>query len=294
MKSFALSARLAPEWAETVRAGLRLMRFERPLAAASFTFLGAWLVAPVDALWSLPVLTAAACVGCTTAFGFVINDVCDLEVDTIGKPDRPLPAGRVSPRAALALAGMLAAAGLVLGLALGGVPALFALGAVAFSAAYSYRLKRTFLLGNMTVALLVAAVPVFGALVARGATPAVWMAAAITFSYIVAQEALFTLRDERGDRAAGLRTTATILGPARTARLVRALLVVFACVALAPWVAGRASASYAAVLAAVSLAPAAWLWWWLRAPARPELVSRAVRLSRLVWMTSFLPLGLLK
>jgi len=150
------------------------------------------------------------------------------------------------------------------------------------------------LLGNMTVALLVASVLVFGALVACGTNHTVWTAAGITFTYIVAQEALFTLEDEHEDRAAGLRTTATRLGTARTARLVRALLVLFALAALVPWVRGQASVAYAAALLVVSVAPAAMLWWWLRAPVQPLRVTRAVRLSRLLWVTSFVPLALLK
>jgi len=278
----------------TLRAVLRLMRVEKPIGATFFTFLGAWLVAPLPALWSLPVLTASASVFCITAFGFVINDCCDLKVDSIGKAYRPLPAGQVSARAAERLAWSLAVAGLALGLLLGALPGAIAAGAVALSALYSYRLKSTLLLGNASVALLVAAVLVFGAVVAGSPRPTVWIAAAVTASYVVAQEALFTLEDEAGDRAAGLTTTATLLGTERTARLVRALLLLFAAIGLTPWMTGAAGGDYAAALTAVALVPTALLWWWLRAPVQRQRVSRAVRLSRLVWVTSFLPLALLK
>jgi geranylgeranylglycerol-phosphate geranylgeranyltransferase len=294
MKAPALTRAIVPGVPAQIRTALRLMRAEKPLCAALFTFLGAWLAAPLPALWSAPVLLAAACVGCITAFGFVINDCCDLAVDTLGKPDRPLPAGRVSLRSARRLAWAWAAAGVAIGAGIGPLPLLWAVGAVALSAAYSLRLKSTLLLGNATVALLVAGVLVFGAVVNGGPTHAVWTAAAITFSYIVAQEALFNLEDVDEDRAAGLRTTATQLGPDRTARLVRVLLIVFAAVALAPWGAGSASATYAGVLGAVSLAPAGLIWWWLRPPLDRRAVARAVRLSRLVWVTSFLALALLK
>lgn len=272
----------------------RLMRVEKPLCATAFVFLGAWLAGPLQGLWAGPVLLGAVCVFFVTAFGFVINDCCDLTVDSIGKPGRPLPAQQASLRVAQAYAWMLAAAGLACGLLLGGTPALFAIGAVALGAAYSYRLKSTLLLGNASVALLVSAVPVFGAVVAGGTTPAVWRAAGITFCYIVAQEALFTLDDEEEDRAAGLRTTATILGTERAGRLVRTLLALFMLVGPLPWVLGDAGAAYLVTLTAVSLVPAAVLWWWARAPIDRARVSRAVRLSRLVWVSSFLPLALLK
>lgn len=279
---------------EAVRIALRLMRVEKPLCATSFAFLGAWLVAPLHILWSARVLTAAASVGCITAFGFVINDCRDLAVDRIGRAERPLPAGRVTLPAAQALAYGLAAAGLLLGLALGGIPALIAAGAVALSAGYSYRLKGTVVLGNLCVALLVSGVLVFGAVVAAGTTTAVWIAAAITFAFIAAQEVLFTLEDEDVDRAAGLTTTATWLGTARTALLVRALLAVFAVAGLVPWLAGIASNTYAAAFAALSLGPAALLYAWLRVPPSPEHIARAARWSRLLWVTGFIPLSLLK
>ena len=296
MKTDALPLPLppAPTQAGKLRSALRLMRAEKSLFAALFTFLGAWLVAPLPVLWSAPVLAAAACVACITAFGFVVNDCCDLAVDRIGKPGRPLPAGALSLRAATTLAGSLAVAGLAVGATLGQVPALWAAGAVALSAAYSMRLKSTLLLGNATVGLLVAGVLVFGALVAGRVMPAVLVAAAIAFSYIVAQEVLFNLEDLDEDGAAGLRTTATRLGRARTAHLVRVLLLVFVAVALAPWLAGTAPASYAAALMVLSLSPAALLWCWLRPPADSGAVARAARWSRLLWLTSFLPLGLLK
>jgi len=279
---------------EAVGVALRLMRVTRPLCAALFVFLGAWLVAPAQTLWSARVLVAAACVGCITAFGFVINDCRDVTADALRRPERPLPARQVTLLQAQALAFALAAVGLVLGVALGGLPAAIAAGAVVFSAWYSYQLKDTVVLGNLCVALLVAGVVVFGAVVAGGTTPAVWAAAAITFSYIAAQEIVFTLDDEGTDRAAGLTTTATVLGPARTARLARALLVTFAAIGITPWLSGMTSGTYAIAFGTASLAPAAVLWWWLRAPVDPARVARAVQWSRLIWVTGFVPLSLLK
>ena len=294
MKNPTVQPTRARQGIDAVRIALRLMRVEKPLCATLFAFLGAWLVGPLQILWSARMITAAACVGCITAFGFVINDCRDIAVDRIGRPERPLPAGRMTLPAARALAYGLAAAGLLLGLALGGIPTLIAAGAVVFSAWYSYQLKSTMVLGNLCVALLVAGVLVFGAVVAGGTTPTVWIAAAITFSFITAQEILFTLEDEDDDRAAGLTTTATLLGTTRTARLVRALLAVFAVIGLVPWLAGIASAIYAAAFSVLSLGPAALLYWLLRTPLSAARISRAVRWSRLLWITGFVPLSLLK
>jgi hypothetical protein len=75
---------------------------------------------------------------------------------------------------------------------------------------------------------------------------------------------------------------------------VRCLLAAFVAVALAPYFAGAATPRYVLALALVTLAPVAQLWHLLRAPVRPERIARAARLSRWVWVSSFLPLALLK
>jgi 4-hydroxybenzoate polyprenyltransferase len=46
------------------------------------------------------------------AAGIVLNDLCDIEIDRVERPNRPLPSGRVSRRFAAALAGVLIASGL--------------------------------------------------------------------------------------------------------------------------------------------------------------------------------------
>jgi len=280
----------------TARLLLQLMRFDRPLCAAALTLLGAWLAAPapVSALWSAPVLQAACVVGLITAFGFVINDCCDLAVDALGKPGRPLPSGRISRTTATRFAWGLAGAGVLLALPLGRSATLFALAAVGLSAAYSYRLKSTLLLGNACVALLVAMVIVFGAVMAGGATPAAWAAAAMALCYFTAQEVLFNLEDEAQDRAAGLRTTATRLGAKRTARLLRGLLLLFIAVAVLPLASGMAHTAYLAAVVVLTLGPVLALLAMLREPLGAASVARAARLSRLVWVTSFVPLALLR
>ena len=288
--------------AEHARLLLRLMRVEKPLCASTFVFLGAWLSGQAGAMAEPRVFVGALAVFCITAFGFVINDVCDVAVDALGKPDRPLASALVSREVAIGLAAGLALAGLVLSLALGGAAAAIGVAATALSAVYSLRLKRTVLLGNASVALLVSAVLVFGAVVActpagEGAACAlggtVWVAAAITFSFILAQEALATLEDERDDRAVGYRTTATVLGPGRAAVLVRVLLLVFIAAALAPWLLGDAGVAYGAAVVVGSIVPVGVALWWLRSPLEKRRVDAAVRLMRYVWVTGFLPLGLL-
>jgi geranylgeranylglycerol-phosphate geranylgeranyltransferase len=276
------------------RAFLELTRFVRPLGAAMYAFLGAFLGAPESGIPLPRVSIAAAVVGMVTAFGFVINDYCDVPVDTIGRPYRPIPSGRVSLRAAAAIAWILVALALAVSAFLGLRLAIVAAAAVALSAAYSYRLKSTLLLGNAAVALLVAAVLVYGAMAAGEITSAVVAATAITFPYILAQEALFNVEDEEQDREAGLRTTATVLGVERGVTLVRTILWSFVAIALAPWAFGHATLSYLMALTVLVLAPTALMLRSIRPPVSREAIVWAAKLSRLVWLTSFIPLATLR
>ena len=273
---------------------VELMRPTKPLAAALFTLLGAYLVAAPAQVLSLPALTAAAVVFLGTAFGLVVNDCYDIAVDSVGKPYRPLPAGRVSRRMAVGFAAMLALAALALSASLGWALALIALSALALSWAYSYRLKNKVLFGNASVAVLVVAALLYGALAVGTPDAAVWTAAAVSFLYVTAQEALFNLEDEDEDRAAGLQTTATCLGGDGAARLIRAILALFIVTAIAPGLFGFAPAAYVAAALLLFAFPAAFFIHLLRAPLSRMAVVRAAKLSRLVWAASFVPFALLK
>ncbi|ATW51586.1 UbiA family prenyltransferase [Streptomyces peucetius] len=80
---------------------------------------------------------------CLYEAGMALNDWSDREEDAVDRPHRPIPSGRITPRAALTAAGALTATGLVLA-ARAGRPALAV--ATALSAtvwAYDLRLKHT-------------------------------------------------------------------------------------------------------------------------------------------------------
>lgn len=94
--------------------------------------------------------------------GNAINDVCDASLDAVGRPWRPVPAGSISKRSAIAIslstAGLAITGALATGVAGVGIACLVT---VFFAYAYSFWLKRIPLVGNLTVAAEVAAVPIF-------------------------------------------------------------------------------------------------------------------------------------
>lgn len=97
--------RVGPAW----RAWLALARISNAPTAVANVVAGASLAAVAPAAGPVA-LVALAVVAFYTA-GMVLNDVLDLEVDRLQRPERPLPSGHVSPRAALGAAVALFAAG---------------------------------------------------------------------------------------------------------------------------------------------------------------------------------------
>ena len=80
---------------------------------------------------------------CLYEAGMALNDWADREEDAIDRPHRPIPSGRISPKAALAAAGALTAAGLALA-SRAGRPSLVVSAALAATVwAYDLRLKHT-------------------------------------------------------------------------------------------------------------------------------------------------------
>ncbi len=273
---------------------LELIRLKKTAVTAPFTLLGAYIVAYPGEPWPTKVFTGATVVCLITAFGFAINDYCNVKEDTIGKPQRPIPSGRVSSSLAGAFAWSLAVMGVLTSAFLSVNMMLFAIAMVGITAAYSYRLKNSVILGNVAVAVPVSAVPLYGALAMGRVTAGVLVVSAIMFLYVLAQEALFNLEDEECDRLAGLRTTATYLGPDRTIMLIRAVLITAMAVTLVPWSLGLASTMYLGMLVACVLVPITLMIFILRQPISRPVIAKMATLSRLLWVTSLVPFALLK
>src|SRR5690349_3600541 len=128
---------------------VRLVRLPNALVAGFGVVLGracmaSWLPGPAGLGFAAMALLAAA--------GNVHNDVLDLEADRVNRPDRALPSGRVSPRAAALGAILLALAAFACAFALDAVHGFLTLGMGLLLFLYNLVLKRLPLLGNLAVA----------------------------------------------------------------------------------------------------------------------------------------------
>jgi len=151
------------------------------------------------------------------------NDYLDIEIDRINQPDRPLPSGQVSPRAAKWFSFVLAVASLLVAAFINLPSFLIVVTANLLLYIYSLRLKSTVLLGNLTVAFTSAMSAVFGGVAAGNPRPTFWLFVTI-FVAILGREVLKTMADYEGDLSESVRTISTVWGR-RVARIVFYILI---------------------------------------------------------------------
>lgn len=189
-----------------------------------------------------------------TGTGNVLNDCFDLEIDRVNKPKRPLPSGRITPRAAVVWYLMLsvlatAAASTLLPRNLG----LLIVGWQVALAIYARWCKRWLVIGNLVVAAISCSAFLAGALVARNPRAAL-IPAAIAFVFVVCREIVKGMEDVRGDRQGGVRTLAVALGAERAGTIASVLMLLLAALLPVPALAAHYRAPYLLIME-LSVAP---------------------------------------
>jgi 4-hydroxybenzoate polyprenyltransferase len=178
--------------------------------------------------------------------GNLHNDLTDLEIDKINRPDRPLASGRLTPRdawiatiGATALALLLAALAPNAGALLFGGPfadptphLLLAAAIASLLALYNRRLKGLPVVGNLAVALLCTTPFLWSGF--PHLSPRQWAATLPAFLFTLVRELLKDIEDLPGDGARGLRTLPVLLGSGPSAHLALALLALALPLSLLP------------------------------------------------------------
>jgi geranylgeranylglycerol-phosphate geranylgeranyltransferase len=158
-----------------------------------------------------------------TGAGNAINDYYDRKIDSINRPARPIPSGRISPRAALNYSMALFAAGCLLaGLVNQVCLALAALNS-ALLILYARNLKATPLAGNICVAFLTGSTFLFGG--AAAGLPGLFanqVPFLLSFLISMSREIAKDIEDMAGDVAGGARTLPILAGERPSAALAAA------------------------------------------------------------------------
>ena len=210
-----------------------LLRLTRPLNVVLFlaaTALGGALSAGASAFEGealVRLLLAMASATLVGAGSNVVNDLYDVEIDRVNRPERPLASGRVGRRAAWTFWAALSAGGVLFGALVS--PLHFAISAlsVGFLWAYSARLKGTVLLGNVAVGAVIGLGVLFGGLAAGPANAALWTGVILGAALTFVREVVKDVEDADGDRAGGARTLPVVWGERPTLTLALGLIAAF-------------------------------------------------------------------
>ncbi|HIP72176.1 MAG TPA: hypothetical protein EYH05_12360 [Anaerolineae bacterium] len=195
-----------------------LYKISRPttsLAGALAVLMGGYVAGTGE--W-LNVILAVIATFLASAAANAWNDYLDIEIDRINQPKRPLPAGKVSPRAALIFSFALTGLALLIAAFVSWSAFLVALVTAVALYIYSWKLKSTVLMGNATIATVSAVSAIFGGVAAGNVRPSLWLAL-IIFVTIMGREVLKTPADYEGDLRGHCRTVATVWG-LRRARII--------------------------------------------------------------------------
>ena len=195
-----------------LRGVIQIFRPELPFAAGVCVLLG-----EIVALGGFPPLREAV-LGFASVFfisgsAIILNDYFDLEVDKVNAPDRPLPAGLVSPFEALVLTAITIFIGLAASFSIG-IPA-FLLCVVAglVGILYNWKFKEAGLLGNLMVSTSAAMTFILGGVaVGEPWNKIVWCFAMIAFFIDLGEEIAGDAMDMEGDKKRGSRSIAIVRG----------------------------------------------------------------------------------
>jgi geranylgeranylglycerol-phosphate geranylgeranyltransferase len=195
------------------------MRITNALIAGAAVILGAFLT---RAFIGIHVYIAALSVILLTIGGNLINDYFDVATDTINRPDRLIPSGKLTKKQALLISISLFMSGNILLAFVGRDPLKLGLAATVLLVIYTPFLKKIPLIGNITVALLLSMTTIAGALASfaflnlkNAILPSL-----LIFLLNLPREILKDGEDLIGDREAGLRTFPVVFGIRRTRNLV--------------------------------------------------------------------------
>jgi 4-hydroxybenzoate polyprenyltransferase len=191
---------------------LMIVRIRSCLAGAVATVIGCYL--GTGTILTAPARSVAAAIAIAAAIAFanVVNDVADVAVDALGKPARPLPAGRISMPAARATAIGATLVAMISTAPLGSLLVAGMAVLLVISFLYSAFWKGTVIVGNVVVAACASSPLVFGAAATNQIAAPVLLATLLSFEFMFSYEVLKTSADRVGDAAAGLRTLATTTG----------------------------------------------------------------------------------
>ena len=209
----------------SVKAYFELVRIHNVIGSAISAFMG-FVIASEWKLVPIKMILAMIIVASIAAAGYVINDVYDLEIDKINKPERPLPSGRVKIKTAKVFTFILFAVGIALSVLLNIYAVIVAFLTAISLYYYARNLKKEGFVGNIIVASTAALSAFYGGLayfegfwIIRTVIPTLYI-----FFFTLSREFIKGIEDVEGDKANGVKTLAVSIGIQKTWIIAKIIL----------------------------------------------------------------------
>ncbi len=205
---------------------LKLIRIHNVIGAAIGDFTGY----VVSSAWNFnfeKLIISILVVSLVAAGGYAINDVYDVEIDKINKPDRPLPSGKISIRNAVILSYSTMIIGSGIAFILGIFQGILAILTSVALICYAKTLKKQGLPGNMIVATTTALSIFYGGIAYFEGNwfERVIIPTAYSFLLTLGRELVKGIEDYEGDKKYGVKTLATTRGIKFTWNISRIILL---------------------------------------------------------------------
>lgn len=165
------------------------------------------------------IIFAALAMSFACSAGNIFNDIIDIEIDKINKPNRVLPKGIISNKNAKILYGIFIILSLTFAFYNGFTSFVYLMIVNLVLIFYSTHLKRIILVGNFSVALLTASALVYGAMIAGNINAGIIPAIFAFFTNFL-REIIKDIEDVKGDSANKINTFSKIYGDRKTLTLI--------------------------------------------------------------------------
>jgi 4-hydroxybenzoate polyprenyltransferase len=203
-------------WYQRLREYMLLMRLNRPIGTLLLLWPTLWALWLAGAGNPDPRICVVFVVGVFVmrSAGCVINDYADRHIDPHVERtrDRPLAAGRIAPREALALFGALMLIALALVLTLGRLTLMLAIVGAILAALYPF-MKRFTYLAQVHLGLAFSwAIPMAYAAQTNDVPLIAWLLVTGNLIWTVAYDTIYAMVDREDDLRVGVKSTAILFG----------------------------------------------------------------------------------
>ena len=217
-------------------AGIQILRPLNMILCLFAVFIAGWLV---DGITSPLLPYATLVVLCFAGASNILNDVLDIHIDEVNRPDRVLPSGRLGIQDALILIGFLYVVGLTACAYLQPLGQQIALITVfPLLVLYTPLFKRLPFIGNIVVGSILGLVFLFTEGAIHGKADKMWIPFLLATALSSIRELCKDGADMEGDSTANLKTFPRKFGLISTLWLLRILAVALCFFAITPYTSG--------------------------------------------------------